>query len=108
MKPEHLLFAYLGLVLAMSAVNFVIYGLDKRRAARGSRRVPEQTLHVLAFLGGWPGAMLAQRQFRHKTKKLPFLIVFWLLVAVHIAIVVVVAYLWFGPSQGIPKLSLDR
>ncbi|MGL6075826.1 MAG: DUF1294 domain-containing protein [Fimbriiglobus sp.] len=87
---------YLGLVLVMSLACFVAYGWDKWCAAKGSRRLPEQTLHVLALLGGWPGALLGQRHFRHKTKKLSFLIVFWCLVALHIAIVGTVAYLFFG------------
>jgi uncharacterized membrane protein YsdA (DUF1294 family) len=82
----------------MSFACFVAYGWDKRSAATGSRRVPEQTLHILALLGGWPGALLGQRHFRHKTKKLSFLIVFWCVVALHVAIVGSAAYLFFGNS----------
>lgn len=82
-------------VLVLSIVSFVIYGLDKERAIKGDRRVPEGTLQLLAFLGGWPGAFLGQRHFHHKTKKTPFLIVFWFLVVVHVAIVGSVAYAVF-------------
>lgn len=64
---------YLSIVLVMSLACFVVYGWDKGLAANGSRRVPEQTLHTLALLGGWPGALVGQRYFRHKTKKLSFL-----------------------------------
>ena len=46
----------------------------------------------MAFLGGWPGAFLAQRQFRHKTQKVSFRIVFWITVILHITIVIAVAY----------------
>jgi len=87
---------YLSLVFVMSLVCFAAYGLDKRRAANGSRRIPEQTLHILALLGGWPGALLGQRQFRHKTKKLSFLIVFWCVVVLHVAVVGTAAYAFFG------------
>jgi len=76
----------------MSLACFVAYGWDKRRAANGGRRVPESTLQLLAFFGGWPGALIGQRHFRHKTKKLSFLIVFWVVVVVHVAIVGSVAY----------------
>lgn len=89
---------YLSIVFVMSVVCFAAYGLDKRRAGNGGRRVPERTLHVLAFLGGWPGAMLGQRQFRHKTKKLSFLVVFWFVVILHVAIVGTAAYALFGSS----------
>ena len=68
--------AYLGVVAVTSVASFAAYGLDKRRAAAGGRRVPERTLHLLALLGGWPGAILARRRFRHKTMKVPFLIAF--------------------------------
>jgi uncharacterized membrane protein YsdA (DUF1294 family) len=84
---------YLGIVLVMSLACFVAYGWDKRSAANGSRRMPEQTLHILALLGGWPGALLGQRQFRHKTKKLSFLIVLWSVIVLHVAIVGTAAYL---------------
>lgn len=82
---------YLGIVVVMSFVCFAAYGMDKRRAVNGGRRVPEQTLHILAFLGGWPGALLGQRQFRHKTKKMSFLIVFWLIVMLHVGIIGIAA-----------------
>lgn len=84
--------AYLMVVAVMSLVCFIAYGVDKRRAGTGGRRVPERTLHTMAFLGGWPGALIGQRHFRHKTQKAPFRIVFWLLVATHIGIVGAVAY----------------
>ena len=89
---------YLSIVAMMSVVCFAAYGLDKRRATIGGRRIPERTLHVLAFLGGWPGALLGQRVFRHKTKKLPFLIAFWFVIALHVALVGTAAYVFFGRS----------
>ena len=51
----------LGIYAAMSAVTFMAYGWDKRRARTGGRRVPERTLQTLALLGGWPGALLGRR-----------------------------------------------
>ena len=65
---------------AMSAITFVVFGFDKLAAWRGKRRVPEKTLHLLSFLGGWPGALLAQRRLRHKCSKGSYQFVFWLIV----------------------------
>lgn len=90
--------AYLGLVAALSLVSFLVYGFDKHRASAGGRRVPEQTLHLLALLGGWPGALLGQRRFRHKTRKVPFLIAFWASVMLHVAVVGVVVFLFLTRS----------
>ncbi len=83
---------YLIVVFVMSVGCFVAYGWDKRQATNGGRRVSERTLHLLAFLGGWPGALFGQQHFRHKTQKVAFRIVFWIVVAVHVAIVSAVAY----------------
>ena len=69
----------------MSAVTFLVYVLDKRAARRGDQRTPEATLHALELLGGWPGALLAQWLIRHKSAKVSYQIVFWLIVAVHVA-----------------------
>ncbi len=84
--------AYLIVVGVMSLVCFIAYGLDKRQAVNGGRRVSERTLHLMAFLGGWPGAWFGQRQFRHKTQKVSFRIVFWTVVVLHVGIVGAVAY----------------
>lgn len=84
--------AYLIVVAGMSLATFVAYGLDKRRAVNGCRRISERTLHLLAFLGGWPGALIGQRQFRHKTQKVTFRIVFWIVVILHLGIVSAVSY----------------
>ena len=60
-----------------SVVGFAIYRADKLAAARGARRTPEADLHAIALLGGWPGALVARRVFRHKTTKQPFRTIFW-------------------------------
>lgn len=66
-----------------SLASFVQYWHDKGRARQGGWRTPESTLQVTALLGGWPGALLAQQVFRHKTRKLAFQLPFWLLVLAH-------------------------
>lgn len=78
---------YVGLVIVLSLVAFLIYGFDKHRARRDGRRVPEKTLQTIALLGGWPGALAGQKYFRHKTQKVSFQIVFWLCVVTHLAVV---------------------
>ncbi len=76
-----------------SVLTFFVYGLDKRAAMRGRWRTPEATLHLLELLGGFPGALLAQRVFRHKRAKVRYLVVFWLIVLLHAG--AWAGWLWF-------------
>jgi len=73
--------------LLMSLVAFATYAADKAQAGLGKGRVPERVLHLIELAGGWPGALVAQRQFRHKTRKARFQLVFWLIVVAHVAVV---------------------
>ena len=73
----------LAAYVLMSVVALGVYWIDKRRATRGNWRIPEATLHGIELLGGWPGAWIAQRVFRHKRRKTPYLIVFWAIVGIH-------------------------
>jgi uncharacterized membrane protein YsdA (DUF1294 family) len=69
--------------LTASVAAGIAYGIDKSAAQRGAWRTPERTLHVLALMGGWPGAVVAQRVFRHKSRKLSFRFAFWATVALN-------------------------
>lgn len=72
----------------LSLITFIIYAWDKRKASQQAWRTPESTLQILALIGGWPGALLAQHQLRHKTKKTTFLLVFWAMTLLNIAALV--------------------
>lgn len=69
--------------LMMSAITFGLYGYDKRQARSAGQRTPENVLHATELLGGWPGALVAQQAFRHKTRKLSYQMAFWLIVLLH-------------------------
>jgi uncharacterized membrane protein YsdA (DUF1294 family) len=75
----------LALYAAMSLATFVAFAWDKSCARRGRRRVPENTLHLLEFLCGWPGALAGQHWLRHNSAKLSYRIVLWVIIAVHVA-----------------------
>lgn len=59
-------------LLAVNGWTVFRFWQDKRRATAGARRIAEADLLTLAIIGGSPGALLARRLFRHKTRKEPF------------------------------------
>lgn len=92
-----------GFYLAASVVTFLAYAIDKSAASHNARRTPENTLHLLALLGGWPGAVAAQRLLRHKSVKKPFQISFWGTVVLNCGVLG-----WLLSPSGAEMLNLVR
>ncbi|WP_415756156.1 DUF1294 domain-containing protein [Pseudomonas sp. LT1P18] len=67
----------------VSLLAFLLYWSDKRKARADHWRTPENVLHAVELAGGWPGALLAQQLFRHKTRKVSFQVLFWMIVLLH-------------------------
>ena len=65
-------------LLIWNLLTFIIYGIDKSRAKRGTWRIPEKYLLSFAFLCGGFGAWLAGVTFHHKTRKWYFKTVWFL------------------------------
>ncbi|PKI16419.1 DUF1294 domain-containing protein [Colwellia sp. 12G3] len=95
--PQKLVLIYLG----VSFITFLAYAFDKSKAQRGAWRTQESTLHLLALIGGWPGAAIAQQMLRHKSKKAEFRVAFWFTVVANSA-----ALAWLMSAHGEPFLSL--
>ena len=83
-----------------SVVAFAAYGIDKSAARRGAARISEQTLLLLGLVGGWPGALVAQQLFRHKTRKRSFRRVFWGTVGVNVLVLAAGVYVVAGGVFG--------
>lgn len=81
----------------LSLIAFAMYRADKSAAIEGARRTPESALHVVSLLGGWPGALIAQRVYRHKTRKQPFQTIFRITVLTNCA-----ALIWLATGQPLP------
>jgi uncharacterized membrane protein YsdA (DUF1294 family) len=87
--------AVIVIYLLMSSVAFGLYWIDKTRAVHGQWRISEHMLHAIELLGGWPGALIAQRVFHHKWKKTRYLIVFWTIGGIH-----ALAWAWWFGAFG--------
>ena len=54
-------------LLAINAVAFIVYGIDKYKARKAKWRISEATLLSLAAIGGSIGAWTGMRVWHHKT-----------------------------------------
>lgn len=61
-------------LISINIIGFLIMWLDKRKAIKGSWRIPEKTLFIITAIGGGIGTIAGMYTFRHKTKKLNFII----------------------------------
>ena len=62
--------------VVINIIGFFIMWLDKRKAIKGSWRIPEKTLFIITALGGGIGTTAGMYAFRHKTQKIQFVIGF--------------------------------
>ena len=69
--PTMLLYVAAAVVLA-NIVTFCAFGIDKWKARRQARRIPEATLWALTWATGVVGGWAAMSFFRHKTQKTSF------------------------------------
>ncbi len=72
-NPIYILWLYLAV---MTLVAFFAMGIDKRKARKEKRRIPESTLFLLAIIGGSVGGIAGIWVFRHKTLHKQFTIGF--------------------------------
>ncbi|UHA74728.1 DUF1294 domain-containing protein [Paenibacillus sp. 481] len=63
------LFIYL---LIVNGVGYQLMVVDKRRAGRKRRRIPERKLFLTAWLGGALGVLVGMYSKRHKTQHVSF------------------------------------
>jgi len=95
-----------ALYLVMSLTSFALYGSDKAAAESGTRRTSELTLHAADLFGGWPGGLVAQQAFRHKTRKVSFRLVFWCTVLANCATLATIAVLLSGSSSLVSRVRV--
>lgn len=58
----------------INIIGFLIMLIDKQKAKKGAWRIPEKTIFIITALGGGIGTISGMYVFRHKTKKLNFVI----------------------------------
>ena len=79
-------------LVIINLITFLAMYIDKKRAKWGKWRIKESTLFTLVLLGGGIGGIAGMHTFRHKTKKMRFVIGFPAIVIVEIICVII---FWF-------------
>ncbi len=85
----------LVVVVFLSLIAFLMYWYDKAASQSGRWRTRESTLHLVGLAGGWPGALIAMKVFRHKSSKRSFQVVFWVTVVINCG-----AFVWLATPSG--------
>lgn len=73
--------------IIINIIGFLVMWIDKRKARKGSWRISEKTLFIITALGGGIGTIAGMYTFRHKTKKLNFVIGFPLITILEIILI---------------------
>lgn len=76
------------ILLALNAVSFLLFAVDKIAAKKDWRRIPERGLILSVLCFGGVGALLAMYIFHHKTKKTMFILMVPVLTLLQIGVLI--------------------
>ena len=80
-------------LVIINLIAFLAMYIDKKRAKWGRWRIKESTLFTLVLLGGGIGGIAGMHTFRHKTKKMRFIIGFPAILIVEIICVIIFGFI---------------
>jgi uncharacterized membrane protein YsdA (DUF1294 family) len=86
-------FIIIYVLAACNVAAFIFYGIDKLAAVKHWQRIPEKYFYLLALCFSWPGSLLGQIIFNHKTSKFSFRLRFYAMVVVNIILFAGVLFL---------------
>lgn len=73
-------------LVVINVFSFALMGIDKRKAKKNKRRIPEKTLFLSAIFGGSVGSIAGMQVFQHKTKHISFAIGMPIILVVQLAL----------------------
>ncbi len=85
---KNLLVYFIIYIVAINIITFLVMGLDKWKAKRGSWRIQESALFTFVIFGGGIGGILGMKIFHHKTKKPKFQIGFPLILILEVSFLI--------------------
>lgn len=67
-------YIFYNYLVIINLIGFISMYIDKRKAKKHKWRISENTLILIAFIGGSVGSLIGMHLFRHKTKHIKFYI----------------------------------
>ena len=92
---QEVIFVLLGWFAFISLLTSVMTVADKIKAKKGSFRIPEKTLIVLALLGGSIAEYSVMRLIRHKTLHKKFMIGLPLIIVLQLVLITALFYMLY-------------
>ena len=80
--PEYALFSW---PVTLNCFAFFLYWFDKRQSIKNAIRTPNDIFYIIAITGGIIGSLMGVYCFRHKTKKILFVLNLWIILIAYIA-----------------------
>lgn len=82
-------------LIIINLITFLAMYIDKKKAKYGKFRISESALFILVLLGGGIGGITGMYTFRHKTKKMRFVIGFPAILIFEIFVVIYYTFFFF-------------
>lgn len=79
-------------LVIVNLIGFFIMWLDKKKAQHSRWRIKENTLFLVAAIGGSIGTIIGMYTFRHKTQKPKFILGFPAILVIQILIAVMIIF----------------
>ena len=76
----------------INLLAFIMFCVDKRAAQNNGWRISEKALIIVSMLGGSVGSLVSMNMFRHKTKKMKFILGIPIILALQIAFIIYMCY----------------
>jgi uncharacterized membrane protein YsdA (DUF1294 family) len=69
--------------VTLNVFTFFLYWFDKRQSIKNGIRIPNMIMYILAITGGIIGTLMGMYCFRHKTKKIIYILNMWVILILY-------------------------
>ncbi len=82
-------------LIIINILASILFCVDKRRATKNKRRIPESILHLFELVGGIFSVIFLMFIIRHKNQKMSYKLISFVILALWIFFIVVAIYNYY-------------